>query len=268
MKTIRSKGGSIIPLAAFLLLALGFSPVARAEGNAKGLLDGKVFVVESGKMGRKPDGKDTLIFKDGKFRSANCDRYGFGHGVYTSTMIGDTITFATDTSSESSGTIRWEGTVRGDTIDVRYTWIDPARWYKPNPKPREHWARSIPAWALGPGATSGGITASRLLDGKTFYVQTGEKGKKSDHGDYLVFRDGMLLSTGCLAYGFRETAYTATTDGDGIRFRVEMVSPAYGHWNWEGTVRGDVLDATARWTRDRWYWKIDRVYWFRGRLQT
>ncbi len=269
MRTMRSRPGFCIFLAAFLLLSLGFSRVVKAQGATKGPLDEKVFVVESGEMGKKAEAKDTFIFKDGKFRSTNCDRYGFGDGVYTSTLIGDTITFATDTRSETSGTMHWEGTVQGDKIDVRYTWIDTAKWYKPNPKPREYWAKSIAAWAAqGPGATGGGATASHLLDGKTFFVQTGEKGGKSDHGDYLIFRDGMLLSTACLAYGFRETAYTATTDGDEIRFRVEMVSPTYGHWNWEGTVRGDVLDATARWTRDRWYWKLDREYWFRGRLQT
>ncbi|HYA02337.1 MAG TPA: hypothetical protein VEI04_04405 [Syntrophobacteria bacterium] len=85
---------------------------------------GEVFVVESGEMGKKSEVKDAFIFKDGKFRSTNCDRYGFGDGAYTSTMMGDAITFAADTRSESSGTMHWEGMVQGDKVDVRYTWMD------------------------------------------------------------------------------------------------------------------------------------------------
>ena len=40
----------------------------------------------------------------------------------------------------------------------------------------------------------------------------------------------------------------------------------YGAMIWEGTVRGDAVDATARWIDKRWYWTIDRMYWFRGKL--
>ena len=40
-----------------------------------------------------------------------------------------------------SGKIQWEGTVRGDQIDVRYVWTDAAHWYKPNLKPLEKWGK-------------------------------------------------------------------------------------------------------------------------------
>lgn len=35
---------------------------------------------------------------------------------------------------------------------------------------------------------------------------------------------------------------------------------------WDGTIRGNVMDATMRWVQKRWYWNIDRVYWFKGQL--
>ena len=108
---------------------------------APGALDGKVFVIETGEMGKKADGKDTLTFQNGKFHSLGCDQYGFGLGMYTASAQGDTIAFAAETASAKKGKIRWEGTVRGDRIDVRYVWTDSSHWYKPNPKPLEKWGK-------------------------------------------------------------------------------------------------------------------------------
>ena len=121
--------------------------------------------------------------------------------------------------------------------------------------------------AEGPGGTGAGTGASHLLDGKTFVTQTGEKGKKADHQDIISFRDGRFISEGCIKYGFAEKSFTATADGDAIRFRAENSSPNLGIMLWEGTVKGDVFEATSTWIRDRWYWKIKREYWYRGRLK-
>jgi hypothetical protein len=46
-----------------------------------------------------------------------------------------------ETKSEKKGRMHWEGTVRGDKIDVHYVWTDKSHWYKPNPKPLEKWAK-------------------------------------------------------------------------------------------------------------------------------
>src|SRR3990172_7345968 len=48
-----------------------------------GARDGKVFVMDTGDMGKKADCKDTVTFRKGKFRSQGCDQYGFGDAVYT-----------------------------------------------------------------------------------------------------------------------------------------------------------------------------------------
>ena len=129
-------------LAVFLLVAgvegLAFGAHHESSG---GLLDGKTFVVQQGEKGKEAKGEDTLVFKNGKFRSIGCDKYGFGEAPYTTSVEGDTIKFVADTTSESKGKMHWEGTVQGDKIDVNYVWIDKSHWYKPNPKPLEKWAK-------------------------------------------------------------------------------------------------------------------------------
>ncbi len=109
--------------------------------------------------------------------------------------------------------------------------------------------------------------SSNLLDGKTFVTQSGEKGKQASNKDTFVFRDGRFLSEGCNPWGFGDAPYRATDDGAAIRFHAETRSPTHGTMVWDGIVRGDAIEATNLWTRDRWYWKIKREYWYRGQLK-
>ncbi|MGA7105002.1 MAG: hypothetical protein WBX49_06620, partial [Candidatus Deferrimicrobiaceae bacterium] len=104
-------------------------------GTASGVLDGKTFMANQGEKGKEAKGTDTLIFKNGKFRSAGCDQYGFGDGAYSTKVQGDEVHFFADTESETKGKMHGEGSVRGDKIDVTYVWTDKSHWYKPNPKP-------------------------------------------------------------------------------------------------------------------------------------
>jgi hypothetical protein len=256
-------------LAALLFIVQGASP-AFGSGDARaGLLDGKVFIVENGEKGKKAEGKDIYIFKDGNFRSARYEKhYRFGEGAYTAAQSGSVITFTADAASESHGSIHWEGTVRDDRMDARYTWFGrKPGWYQSAAKPAEHWARSVTGWATEDPGPPGGGSPSNFLDGKTYLVRTGERGKEEHHNDYLVFRGGWFVSSDCVeALNFRASSYSTTSLGDGIRFRAETTSPKHGTMIWEGTIRGNVLDATARWIHKRWYWTIDRVYWFKGRI--
>lgn len=141
MSPIRCSRGMCLLFVAFLFLTWGVLPASGEEGTGSGVLDGKTFMVQQGEKGKDAKGTDTLIFQNGKFRSAGCDRYGFGEGAYMATVQGDTITFVADTMSETKGKMHREGTVRGDMIDVTYAWTDKSHWYKPNPKPLEKWAR-------------------------------------------------------------------------------------------------------------------------------
>ncbi len=129
-------------LGVFLLVAGGGRlAIGAHHESAGGALDGKTFVVQQGEKGKEAKGTDTLVFKDGKFRSVECDQYGFSEAPYMATVEGDTIKFVADTTSEKKGKIHWEGTVQGNKIHATYVWTDKSHWYKPNPKPLEKWAK-------------------------------------------------------------------------------------------------------------------------------
>lgn len=124
-----------------IVLCVGLFSIPRDVSAGQGVLDGKIFMVETGEKGKSGGDKDTLTFKDGNFRSAGCDQYGFGDGAYTSSVKGDTIQFEAVTTSPTKGKMTWKGTVTGDKIEVTYVWVDASHWYKPNPKPLEKWAK-------------------------------------------------------------------------------------------------------------------------------
>ncbi|TFG58510.1 MAG: hypothetical protein E4H29_05780, partial [Deltaproteobacteria bacterium] len=172
-----------------IVLFVGLFFISGNVSAGQGSLDGRVFIVENGLKGEKADGRDVYLFRNGTFHSTIRDkRDGFREGAYTSTKSEDAITFVADTKSGSRGTIHWEGTVRGAEIDVRYTWADAPKWYDPHPK-REYWARGEEA-RIPADASARGTGAPALLDGRTFFVRTGEKGKSADHDDYMIFRGG------------------------------------------------------------------------------
>jgi hypothetical protein len=52
-----------------------------------------------------------------------------------------------------------------------------------------------------------------------------------------------------------------------IRFHAETHSPTHGTMIWDGTVKDNAIEATSIWTRERWYWKIKREYWYKGHLK-
>jgi len=126
--------------------------------------------------------------------------------------------------------------------------------------------------AIGATASPSTVPTVSLLDGKTFVAQSGvaqsgEKGKQASNKDTIVFRDGRFLSEGCSPFGFKDAPYQATVDGDAIRFHTETHSPTHGTMVWDGTVKDNTIEATSVWTRERWYWKINKEYWYRGQLK-
>jgi hypothetical protein len=111
------------------------------------------------------------------------------------------------------------------------------------------------------------IVASHILDGKTFIGPTGEKAKKVHHEDVLRFSDGKFTSSECFQYGFKGGPYTTTIEGDRIHFQAETISPTHGKMVWQGTLKGDSLEVTYTWTKERWFWTTFREYWFKGTLK-
>lgn len=93
-----------------------------------GTLDGKTFVGQSGKMGKKSSAEEELSFQNGKLYSAGCAKYGFGESDYTAKVEGDSIHFKSNMVSPNNGEIAWEGTVQGDKIEANFVWTK-KRWY-------------------------------------------------------------------------------------------------------------------------------------------
>lgn len=102
------------------------------------------------------------------------------------------------------------------------------------------------------------------LDGLQFKGQTGEQGKGDHHEDTITFKDGQFRSLDCENWGFGPAPYTVRKDGESYHFSATLLSPDRGKLEWKGIITGDTAEATFRWLHERWYWTIDRQYWFKG----
>ncbi len=103
------------------------------------------------------------------------------------------------------------------------------------------------------------------LNGWQFKGETGEQGKNEHHEDVITFKDGMFRSLDCEEWGFGPAPYTVTKEGESYRFSAVLPSRNRGTLEWQGTITGDSATATFRWLHKRWYWTIDRQYWFKGK---
>ena len=97
--------------------------VMQAAGAAPaGPLDGKSFVGAMTEKGKTKGDPDTFIFKDGKFRSTACDVYGFTETSYTTAVSDAGTTFEAVSTSPKEGTMKWKGTVKGDSVEGTAVW--------------------------------------------------------------------------------------------------------------------------------------------------
>jgi len=83
-----------------------------------GPLDGSKFEGVFIERGKTSGDADTITFKDGRFRSSACDRYGYSDAAYKSTAQGDVISFEAETQSAKYGRLAWKGTVRDGKLDA------------------------------------------------------------------------------------------------------------------------------------------------------
>jgi len=115
-----------------------------------------------------------------------------------------------------------------------------------------------------------GAPGKGALDGRTFAVETGDKGKTASDKDVLIFKEGKFHSTGCDQYGFGDGAYTAAAKSDGIYFEAETTSPKKGKISWKGTVQGDKIDVRYVWTDSAHWYKSNpepQEKWAKGELK-
>lgn len=98
-----------------------------------GPLDGKVFKSEVGVEGKTAGQKDDLIFKEGNFRSAACDPFGFKEVQYQTAQAGDITTFEAKAVNANGETMLWRGNVKGKHVEGKATWA------RAGQEPVEHW---------------------------------------------------------------------------------------------------------------------------------
>ena len=126
---------------------------------------------------------------------------------------------------------------------------------------------------LPAGDTAGGPveTAAAIpgpLDGRVFVGALGPDGKPLDTPDTFVFENGTFVSRECeLRCKYPPRPYFVRTDGERIEFISETKCPYKDAWiTWRGTVEGDRVSGKATWVIKRWYWSVENVFEFEGRL--
>jgi len=96
-----------------LMLAAITPSLAMANG-----LEGRTFQGVFIERGKTSGDADTVTFKDGRFRSSACDKYGYGDATYKTVAAGDTVRFEAETMSPKYGKLLWTGSVRGSKLDA------------------------------------------------------------------------------------------------------------------------------------------------------
>lgn len=99
--------------AAALTVAALLSAGAQAQ-----TLDGRTFQGVFLERGKTSGDADTLTFKDGRFRSSACDRYGYADAPYKAVAAADGTRFEAETQSAKYGKLLWSGQVRSGKLDA------------------------------------------------------------------------------------------------------------------------------------------------------
>lgn len=114
-------------------------PPPTAEAVFRSALDGKVFVVDYGPLGKPSLGRDVLTFADGTFASQGCERLGFAAAPYWLRVEGPVVHFRAEMTSAEHGTLAFTGRVENGGIEAASLWT------------RERWYRTVllQSWYLG-----------------------------------------------------------------------------------------------------------------------
>lgn len=100
--------------AAIAMAAVSIFP-AFAETSA---LDGRTFEGVFIERGKTSGDADTLSFRNGRFHSSACDRYGYSDGAYRTSTAGDITRFEAVTESAKYGRLVWNGAVHSGKLDA------------------------------------------------------------------------------------------------------------------------------------------------------
>ena len=81
-------------------------------------LDGRSFQGVFLERGKTSGDADTITFKDGRFRSSACDRYGYSEAPYKAVAAADGTRFEAETQSAKYGRLAWKGVIRDGKLDA------------------------------------------------------------------------------------------------------------------------------------------------------
>jgi len=91
-------------------------------------LEGIQFVGPFGAEGEANPEQDTFTFKDGKFSTGSCLKWGFAPAPYWMRRDASGIRFLAELASPEHGTMRYEGVFDGKELTVVGYWKK-ERWY-------------------------------------------------------------------------------------------------------------------------------------------
>jgi hypothetical protein len=129
MDLMRLKIGRSLVLVVLAVVCVHVAPVRAASG----LLDGKTFKGETGKVAEQGD-PEVFVFASGEFDPIACHEWGFYATPYTVTEENDgEIHFVAEHTNQDGDRMRWEGVVDGDLLKG-------SMWYwHGDDRPEEYW---------------------------------------------------------------------------------------------------------------------------------
>ncbi len=112
------------------------------------------------------------------------------------------------------------------------------------------------------------IRGSAVLDGLVFTSKVGRAGAAADITDELIFADGLFLSAECeRRCNYPARPYFVREKGGRVEFISETRCPNKdATLVWRGTIDGRSIKGEFTWTSSRWYWTVERTFWFEGEL--
>ncbi len=134
------------------------------------------------------------------------------------------------------------------------------------------WLVLAPAamWVHAAKVEPAGTEASAILDGMSFVSELGPLGKPGDITDFLIFENGMFVSKECeRRCAYPPAPYFIRHVGGKTEFVAEThCSDKDSTIVWRGTVdvANGTIEGTFTWTADRWYWTVEKDFWFEGTL--
>jgi hypothetical protein len=107
--------------------------------------------------------------------------------------------------------------------------------------------------------------AAGPLDGMVFVGQVGPEGKP-DFDEELHFNNGYFWTKNCIRCAYQPGIYWVRKVGASIHFQGELQKENGSKFRYTGRIADGRARVTVLWSKDRWYWSIERTLIFIGKL--